>query len=182
MEEALTKISNQVDEEWINIKGFEGYYQISNCGQVKSITRTIIYKDKRRWDIKERILIPYFNNKGYWYVNLSKNGKAKPCMIHQLVAKHFLQHKSDKPQVNHKDCNKNNNHADNLEFVNNSENQIHAVRNGFRGTKLSIEDVLYIRKHSCLATENLAKKFNVSKSLINQVKSRKIWNHVTSLR
>lgn len=88
-------------EEWRDIEGYEGLYQVSNYGNVKSL-------NYRRTG-KEKMLSPNANNCGYLYVNLWKEGKMKYKQIHQLVAKAFIQNPLNLPQVNHKDENKTNN-------------------------------------------------------------------------
>lgn len=103
-------------EIWKDIKGYEGLYQISNYGRVKSLKKNIIMKP--------------FNNNGYLRINLYKNGKSKKYLIHILVAEHFISEKPFKDaEINHKDLNKKNNHVDNLEWVNPSKNVKHAIEN-----------------------------------------------------
>lgn len=106
-------------EIWKDVIGYEGYYQVSNLGNIKSLGN-----NKTR---KEKILNPRICNAGYFYVNLSLNGKAASKKIHQLVATAFLNHVpcGHKLVVNHKDFNKLNNIIDNLEIVTSRENTIH---------------------------------------------------------
>ena len=101
-------------EEWRDIDGYEGKYQVSNLGRVRS---------------KYKILKPN-NVKGYLYVYLRKNNKSKALKVHRLVAEAFLVNEKNKPQVNHIDGNKENNNVNNLEWCTNKENMNHAVRNG----------------------------------------------------
>ena len=93
-----------------DIKGYEGLYQVSNLGNVKSLGN-----DKAK---KERILKTGKNIWGYLYVILRKNKKGKITYIHRLVANTFIPNVDNLPQVNHKDENKENNCADNLEWCN----------------------------------------------------------------
>ena len=114
-----------IDEIWKDIKDYEGLYQISNFGNVKSL----IQNNSRR----KKILKPYLNNSGYLRVNLyDKFGNAKKYYIHRLVAFTFL----DKPQemniVNHIDCNKLNNHSNNLEWCNQKFNIQETIRNNLQ--------------------------------------------------
>lgn len=103
-------------EEWKNIKGFEGLYQVSNEGRVKSLQREITYKDGRKKIIKERILKNILSDLGYYHVMLSKNGVTKRYKVHRLVANEFIENPNNLPIINHKDENPKNNVVDNLEW------------------------------------------------------------------
>lgn len=122
-----------MEEIWRDIEGYEGIYRVSNLGRVKSLARNI-YLHEWPMPLKERILKPYPNKKGYLGIDLRKDNKRKCPRVHRLVAQAFITNPENKPQVNHKDCNKTNNKVDNLEWCNNSENQIHAWANGMQPT------------------------------------------------
>ncbi len=107
-----------MQEIWKDIIGYEGLYQVSNLGNIKSF-----YKAKK--SIKK----PTLSNKGYLRVGLSKNKKSKTFKIHRLVAKTFLSNPNNYLEVNHKDGNKLNNCVDNLEWCSRSYNINHAWRN-----------------------------------------------------
>ena len=100
-----------MDEIWHDIQGYEGLYQISNKGRVKSL----------KWG-KERILKPGWNTGGYLKVYLCKNTEAQDRLVHRLVAEAFIPNLYNKPQVNHLDENKKNNCVDNLEWATAKEN------------------------------------------------------------
>lgn len=106
-------------EEWKDIKGYEGLYKVSNLGKIKTLKR-------RR--VKEKIMKPE-NDKGYYRVSLSKNGKRKHYFIHMLVAKHFVPNYYNLPEINHKDENSFNNCYDNLEWCTHSYNLSYGTRN-----------------------------------------------------
>ena len=92
-------------EVWKDILGFEGHYQVSNLGRVKSIKfRT------------ERILKPANNGYGYLFVKLCKNGEQKKFKVHRLLCQAFLPNPNNLPDVNHKDENPSNNRVENLEW------------------------------------------------------------------
>ena len=99
---------NTMKEEWKDIQGFEGYYQVSNMGRVKSLN----YKRTG----KEKIMKGVDDGRGYLILTLYREGKGKTCKIHKLVAQAFLENPKGYNEVNHKDENKYNNCADNLEF------------------------------------------------------------------
>lgn len=102
-------------EIWKDIKHYEGLYQISNYGNVKSIKRKVKNKNGFRI-VKEKLLKPILNNKGYYVYGLRKNGKLKMLLLHRLIGEHFLNNKNNYPCINHKDGNKLNNSIDNLEW------------------------------------------------------------------
>lgn len=117
-------------EEWRDIKGYEGIYQVSNMGNVRSMAHTTVYTDGRVGHYEGKMLAPQNGCNGYKFVNLSKNGIVNLANFHRLVAETFLPKDDGKNVVNHKDGNKHNNTVGNLEWVTYSENSKHAVRTG----------------------------------------------------
>ena len=121
-------------EEWRNIKGYEGLYQISNYGRVRSSYKGV-------WNI----LKPIDNGKGYKHIKLFKGGKRKPYYIHRLVAQTFIDNPNNYTEVNHIDENKENNHMDNLEWCNREYNLSYNL-----GIKRRAES----RKGKCVGIKN----------------------------
>ena len=115
-------------EFWKDIVGYEGIYQVSNLGRVKSLVTWCCNKYKKR----EKILKPALNTYGYPTVSLSKNKLRKNKTIHRLVAENFIPNPNNYSQVNHKDGVKTNNKINNLEWVTGSENILHSYKNGLR--------------------------------------------------
>lgn len=111
-----------MDEIWKPIKDYEGLYEISNFGRVRSLERIITYKDGRSKHIKEKILKPYKSRKGYFYVNLSKNSIKKKNYIHKLVAYTFVGGYFEGAHIDHIDTNPLNNCSWNLRWVTHKEN------------------------------------------------------------
>lgn len=109
-------------ERWRDVNGFEGLYQVSNKGRVKSVERLINYSDDRIYQYQSVIKKTSFN-KGYVYVNLSKNSVSKSYKIHRLVAEAFIPNPDNKPQVEHIDTHRDNNYVWNLRWVTPKENQ-----------------------------------------------------------
>ena len=103
-------------EIWKDVVGYEGYYQVSNLGRVKSLDRVITNKMGvvRNLNGFVKKLTPGDN--GYMGVTLSRNGKYTRRYVHRLVAEAFIPNKEKLPFINHKDENKDNNHVDNLEW------------------------------------------------------------------
>ena len=117
-------------EEWKDIYGFEGCYQISNTGKVRSLDREVRNGYGTRI-AKGRELTPYLNKStGYMCIDIQTHGKRIKYAIHRLVAYHFVEGVEDDLEVNHKDCNKLNNCPANLEWVTRSQNTQHAYDNG----------------------------------------------------
>lgn len=115
------------NEIWKDIIGYEGYYQVSNFGRVKSlITGTI----RKHGD----------NGAGYKFVPLSKNGKVTNKYIHRLVCGHFAENPLNKATVNHKDGVKSNNNVNNLEWATQSENSQHGFDTGLINQKSGSEN------------------------------------------
>ena len=116
-------------EEWKWIDGYEGEYQVSTKGNIKSFKK---YKEgailKPKKDGKDRYLM----------ICLSNNGSQKYYLIHRLVAQAFIQNPNNKEEVNHIDGNKKNNNVENLEWVTHSENIRHAFENNLTDTEIGV--------------------------------------------
>jgi hypothetical protein len=109
-------------EVWKDIKGFEGFYQVSNLGNVKSLDR----KSKNQYAdyiLKGKVLKAWKHHSGYMCVKLCDNYEKKTFLVHRLVALNFLD--NEKEYVNHIDFDKTNNKLSNLEFCTPTENVIH---------------------------------------------------------
>ena len=105
-------------EIWKDIKDYEGLYQVSNYGRVRSLDR---YDNVGR-SRKGSIMTVTDNGKGYRAISLSKNGARKTYKVHRLVAEAFIPNNDNLPQINHKDENRYNNHVDNLEWCSSKYN------------------------------------------------------------
>ena len=125
----LTSICNEV---WLDIKDYEGYYQVSNLGRIRSLDREIKHSKNHTRFIKGKILSLRENKSraGYLEVSLHKNKKEKRFRVHRLVAEAFLNNENNFPQVNHIDGDKSNNTIWNLEWVTDLQNKKHAWENG----------------------------------------------------
>lgn len=179
----------KITEEWKDIVEYQGSYQISNLGRVKSLARYV----KSRWGkyrlLKERILKSSQDKDGYFTIGASFKNKPIHLRIHRLVAKAFVPNPSNKPEVNHKDCNKQNNTYSNLEWVDDYEQAQHAWKMGVclypkgskhGNSKLTEQDIPIIleRIKSGEMIKDIAKDYNIVATAITRIKKGTRWNHV----
>ena len=113
------------NEIWKDVVGYEGLYQVSNQGRVKSLER----KDRFGRIVKGRTLKPGVKNSGYLFVGLYAGGKKKMFFVHRLVCQAFHENPYSKPQVNHLNEDKTDNRACNLEWATAKENLNHGTHN-----------------------------------------------------
>lgn len=111
-------------EEWRDVKGYEGMYQISNYGRVKSLGRI----DRLGQKVDEKMRNQQIDKNGYKSVMLSKDGNRKRYLVHRLVAEAFIPNPNNYPQINHKDENKINNKVNNLEWCDRKYNMNYGTR------------------------------------------------------
>ena len=126
-----------LDEVWKDVDGYQGHYQVSNLGRVRSLTRTI----KGRWGLQieqGQIMSPVERN-GYLRVCLKKDGKGRNFPIHRLVAIAFIQNPNNLPEVNHINENKKDNRLCNLEWCDRKHNCKYGTRTERLSKKLSKE-------------------------------------------
>lgn len=184
------KVIGKMDHniEWRPIKGYEGIYEVSEYGQIKSLGR----RNARGTLIRERILKPWMDRLGYVYATLSDDTRKKRFPCHRLVAQAFIGDCPDNMEVNHKDGNKLNNHHSNLEYVTHHENMLHSWRElnriatVARGSKSAqaklsegdIEEIRRLYHDEKLSQRTLGKMYRVSSVAIGQIIRRKSWVHI----
>lgn len=178
-----------MDEEWRDIKRYEGYYKVSNLGRVKSLTRVKIRKNGSPMPVKERILRLATRGNGYKTITLRKD-TYKTHLVHRLVGIAFLKRNENLTQINHKDCNKSNNHISNLEWVTPKENSQHASKNNrlhspsganCHFSKRTKEDILLIKELYATGKytmKDIASIFNTSSGYVCDIVNGKIWKHL----
>lgn len=138
-----------MEEIWKPIKDYEGLYEVSNLGNIKSVKRKAKNRGKGKRIIRERILKPSMDRpNGYYQIKLSKNGKLKTFKIHKLVIEHFLNKISKGLVVNHIDGNKLNNNINNLEICTQKDNIRHAIDNNLIDIKFLKEKMKKIGKNN----------------------------------
>ena len=165
-------------EEWRDIEDFNGYYQVSSIGRIRSCGGKN-GRSKGKWYIRALSA----NHDGYMKVRLVHGGKDITRRVHTLVARAFIPNFDNFDTVNHKDGDKTNNCVDNLEWIDRSQQMVHAYKLGLkkpiRGSKnsqakLTDDDVRYIRSHykprtrGC-STVDLGEQFDVSNRVIGLI-------------
>lgn len=182
------------NEIWKDIPNFEGFYQASDMGRIRSLDRNIHKKVKEKIFDTSRsgrvFRLRYKKSRRYISIRLSKNGKTNSYALHRLIAITFISNPDNFPQVNHINGIKSDNRAENLSWTNNSENVKHAISMGLNKSVVgenhgsSIfknEDVLEIRE--LYSTGNysyreIAEKFKVKTGRIFEIIKRKTWKHI----
>jgi hypothetical protein len=161
-------------ENWRDIEGYEGFYQVSDLGNVRRIGRA-------KGSVVGAMLKPFTSTHGYLVVGLCREKISKKFSVHRLVLSAFTENKGKNLDVRHKDGTRINNKLENLEWGTRSENMQDAAKHGRtnRGlknfsNKLSENDVLSIRddgrSHSAIA-----RSYDINPSVVSRIKSRKAW-------
>lgn len=129
-DKSCSKNGGENMEVWKDVPGYDGNYEASNKGRLRSKNRTIYYKDGRVRKHNGRMMEGTLTPNGYMQVSLSKNSKRVSTSLHRIVAHTFLGEPEKDYVVNHKDGNRTNNVVENLEWVTQRENVIHAFETG----------------------------------------------------
>ena len=167
-------------EAWKPVVGYEGIYEVSDCGRVRSSRSTTnTYVGKILRGMLQRI--------GYVQISLCRAGKVEQLYIHRLVAAAFIGRCPEGKEVNHKDGVKTNNHIENLEYVTPVENGQHASEHGLKArgarhglSRLTEKDVRKIR--FLLKTEtqdSIAMLFDVRQTTISRISLGHTWGWLT---
>lgn len=130
-------------EEWRKVPDTEGFLEVSNEGRVRSLLRG-----------EPHILKPTPDQKGYLRLRMTIHRKSHCFKVHRIVAQAFIDNPDNLPQVNHIDGNKQNNRADNLEWVTNQENVIHSFALA-NGEKCSVHEIKYVPKRTCVGGKRI---------------------------
>ena len=185
-------------EVWKDVVGYEGLYQVSNFGNVKSLDRIVNKPNGVSYLRKGKICTQSKSNLGYMTVGFTVNNKKVNKYVHRLVAEAFITNMNNYPQVNHIDCDKTNNRMYNLEWCTNSQNHIHASKNGLN--KLHLHRVAYsgeengrslLTKEQVLeikqkyipykySAKKLSKEYGVSESCITHILNNTSWKEIST--
>lgn len=179
-------------EIWKDIVGYEGLYQVSDLGRVKSLTRTFIRSNGRRQTIKERVLSICTDEAGYplVYLHRPELSKGSTKKIHRLVAIAHIENPNEYEYVNHKNGVKSDCQKSNLEWCTQSYNCLHAFSmglrlsdcgEGFRWSKLNNEDVADIRQIYAwgrVSLNTIGDLYDVTKNCIWKIVKYKNWKHL----
>lgn len=182
-------------EQWKPIPGYEGYYEASTLGVIRSVDRIVPHGRHGTCKQKSKVLKYAFDKKGYIRVALSMGSSFKTHTVHRLIAMTFMGQRPQGYQINHISGVKTDNRVVNLEYCTQSENALHSFRLGLQKPKkgtlngmsiLTDQDVKEIREYvaTCgkryYGRDELAKKYGVSSSHIKDIVTgrRGVWSHV----
>ena len=160
-----------MEEIWKGINNFEQYYEVSNLGNVKTLERNV-WNRFSYVTRPERIMKQDTDRYGYKGVCIHVGNYKKRHTVHRLVAEAFIPNPYNLPEVNHKDGNKENNSADNLEWVTGSENIKHAINNGLKTTttierpvvQIDMKSLMVINKFNSLSEAHNKTNTNTKRS------------------
>jgi len=172
-----------MEEKWKDIPNYEGFYQVSGSGMVRSLPRNGTVKEVREIKLNKKRC-------GYLYLTLHRLNRCKTENVHRLVAKTFIPNPENKPEVNHKNGIKTDNQVSNLEWCTTSENNQHAYDNNlhsqgekFYNAKLKETQVKEIRSKYIpkkYSTRKLAKEYGVCQATIFEIIKGKNWKRLNS--
>lgn len=178
-----------LEEEWRDVVGYEGFYQVSNLGRVRSLDRYVRHSSGGKMLRRSKVLKLTPDVDGYSTVGLYLGGKSSTFKVHRLVAEVFIPNFDNLPEVNHKDGVKSNNNLGNLEWSTHKENMQHAFKTGLakpnRGeschtAKLCRADIPVIRARLANgeSLKAIASAYSVDPSTIWSIKIRESWAHI----
>ena len=171
-----------MQEIWKNIDGFEGYYEVSNFGNVRSLDRVVINKNNFKRKISGTILSLNTGHNGYYFCRLSKNGKHTCVRVNRLVARAFLPNPNNLPFVNHLDFNKKNNNIHNLQWISLEDNVHHSISRMYKNLNIDSNMVreifILFHKHN-ESISGLMKKFRMKRWAVSNIIHRKSWKKFT---
>ncbi len=151
-----------MEEIWKDIKGYEGLYQVSNLGRIKSLSRECKHSLGGNRKVTERIIKLTKDKDGYYKVMLHKNTENKTFRVHRLVAQAFINNPTNAEIVNHKDENPSNNRVDNLEWCNKKYNNTYGTKIKRQSKKIKREVYQYDLQGNFINKYNSVKEAGTS--------------------
>jgi HNH endonuclease len=181
-----------MEEIWKDAPGVEHRIQVSNCGNLKSKEVTKHCRRKNGtpylWKVPGKPITPWVGNNGYLHISVKDGEKRPKYLVHRLIAFAFVEGYQSGYSVNHINCNKLDNRADNLEWVTLADNTRMQWRDGLvdlrgekqPGSKLTAKQVIYIRRLLAqgIASHTLAIIAGVSPTTITMIRDGKRWKHL----
>jgi DNA-binding transcriptional regulator YiaG len=181
-------ISDFANEIWKDVVGWEGLYQVSSLGRFKSLSRekTIGARGKI---LMKSFLMKQGQSRGYFYIIFYRNGIIEKHQSHRVVANHFIKNSENKRTVNHINGNKKDNTINNLEWLNDSEQQKHAVKIGLRNKTLgensnlsklnetSVKEIRELHKQKIKQNE-LASIYKINRNTVHNIVNNITWKHI----
>jgi len=175
------------NEHWKEIPGWEGLYEVSDRGRIRSLRREVLMPHGKTQVWPGKVRKQCWNGR-YWHVSITRQGVRKTLLVHHAVAAAFIGPRPSGRQVNHKDGNRVNNNAANLEYVTAAENTRHAYENGLSlptageshgCAKLSERQVLeIIAARGKERAKYLAVEYGVSRGTISDIWRGRSWKHL----
>jgi len=168
-------------ERWKPILGYEGLYEVSDLGRVRSLDRLIAYKGTEMKAFRRgRILVGVPDKNGYRHLVLCKNGKQKTLMVSRLVAIAFIPNPENLPDVHHKDFDQGNDSAINLEWTTHKQNIQHSVNGGRYAKKLNSRTVSEIRTRVANGESqaSVARDLKLRYATVHLAANRRTWRHI----
>lgn len=174
-------------EEFLDIPGWEGMYQVSNLGTVRSLDRIVGSVTGKTYHRKGKVMPQHYNEDGYKVVYLTKNARDRTLGVHRAMALAFIPNPDNKPMINHLNAIRDDNRLENLEWCTNSENIKHSFNLGIscnKGDKhprrvLTMEMVRGIRAElaSGKTPAEVAGVFGINRRNVYAVRDRQNWNY-----
>lgn len=158
-------------EEFFDILGYEGKYQINLTQQVRSVERIVVGKFNSNRKIGGTQMTPYTDNHGYTRIVLRKNGRHDNVLLHRLMAIAFIPNPENKRTVNHKNGIKSDNRIENLEWATDSENIKHAFENGLNKPLKGEKNPMYNRRGASSPHYGLSRGKNYGAKLVIDMQS-----------
>ena len=153
---------------WKDVNGFEGYYSVSDSGEIKNMLNGKILKQS--------------NSRGYRSVRLTKDKKRSIGSVHRIVASSFLDYCHEKIEVNHKNGLKSDNRVENLEWCNRKENVDHSIKYGLVNYAKKLDEFKVLAIHTFFLSgkkvTEIANMYGISASTISEIVNKKTWKNV----